>query len=450
MYESKVRVSIFGLGYVGLATAVCLASRGFPVIGVDIDLKKVSAINNGECYIYEPGIEELIKEVREKGLLKATSNPTESILNTDFTFITVSTPTNPNGSVDLTAVEYATKSIATSLKGKKGYHLVVVKSTVPPGTTEGLVKKILEEFSEKRVGIDLGLCANPEFLREGRAIEDTFKPDRIVIGECDKRAGDVLERFYKEFYGDDMPPLLRTNAVNAELIKYVNNAFLAMKVSFINMVADLCQKIDGADVDIVAKGIGLDKRIGSLFLKAGAGWGGSCLPKDLEALKNLYSKYGERAPLIDATIEVNDHRPNKLIELAERITGGLNKKRVAILGLSFKPDTDDMRNAVSIKIINTLINKGAIVTVFDPKAMDNARRIFGERVNYSKDVIDCIKGAECAILVTEWSEFAKLKPEDFIKYMKDPCIVDGRRVFDPKEFLKKTKFATIGLKIDGL
>ncbi|MEM4310922.1 MAG: nucleotide sugar dehydrogenase [Nitrososphaerales archaeon] len=279
---------------------------------------------------------------------------------------------------------------------------------------------------------------------EGKAIEGTFKPDRIIIGEIDKSSGDFLEGFYKEFYSKDVPPIIRTSLVNAELIKYANNAFLAMKVSFINMIANLCQKLPNSDVEVIAKGIGLDKRIGELFLRSGAGFGGSCFPKDLKALLNFGIEKEVNLPLIEATLKINDDQPYKLIELAKELIGDLKGKRISILGLSFKPNTDDMRNAISIKIVNRLLEEGSKIIVYDPKAMKNAKRIFGNRVEYADNLEDCLKGSDCALIVTEWDEFKKLKPQDFINLMKIPAIVDGRRIYDAKDFSSKLKFSAIG------
>ncbi len=300
-------------------------------------------------------------------------------------------------------------------------------------------------FWKKSCPEDFGLCTNPEFLREGAAVEDTFHPDRIIIGEVDERSGNFLEALYRSFHRDDIPPILRTTPVNAELIKYANNTFLAMKVSFINMIANICQKLPKADVEEVAKGIGIDKRISPLFLKAGAGWGGSCWPKDLAALRAYAQKLNVEVPLVDATLKINETQPLKIIELAKKLLGDLNGRHVSILGLSFKPGTDDMRGAVSVKIVEALLTEGARVAVYDPKATENARRLLGSRVKYASSAIECIKDADCCILVTEWEEFKKLEPQDFIKNMRQPILIDGRRIYDPKEFRQKLLFAAIGL-----
>jgi len=437
-------ISFFGLGYVGLTTATCLASRGFKVICYDVDEAKVDAVNSGRAPFFEPKLDELLRRAVEEGYLKAVKDPKTAVLNSEVTFITVGTPSRDDGSIDLTYVKNASRMIGEALRLKSEWHLIVVKSTVLPTTTENVVGRIIEETSGRRCGEGFGLCMNPEFLREGNAVEDTFKPDRIIIGEVDKRSGDFLEEIYREFYGDDLPPIIRTTPVNAELIKYANNSFLAMKVSFINMIANLCQKIPGADVEIVARGIGLDRRIGPLFLKAGAGWGGSCFKKDLEALLDYAIKNCVELPLVEATLKVNRSQPYRVVELARELIGDFRGRRISVLGLAFKPGTDDMRDAVSIKIVRKLLEEGAKVVVYDPKAMDNAKRIFGGDVKYANSVEECLKNSECAIIVTEWDEFRKLKPEDFIRLMRNPVVVDGRRIYDSNVYSRKLKFKAIG------
>jgi len=364
------------MGYVGLCTAVAFASRGYTVVASEADPEKASMISRGAPPFYEPGLDEMLVEVLRSGRFRCTTSTEKAVLDTDVTFITVGTPSKPDGSVDLSYVESSAEEIGRALSSKGSYHLVVVKSTVIPGTTENVVKPILERSSRKRCGVDFGLCVNPEFLREGSALYDTFNPDRIVIGECDERSGDVLESLYKEFYAEKMPPLLRTSPVNAELIKYANNAFLAMKVSFINTIANICERIPGADVTVVAKGIGLDKRIGPLFLNAGLGYGGSCLPKDLRALIQHSRSLGYEPKLLEAVKEVNDGQPRRAIELCKELVGELRGRRVAVLGLAFKPNTDDMRDAVSIKIVKRLLEEGARVVVYDPRAVENAKKGF--------------------------------------------------------------------------
>jgi UDPglucose 6-dehydrogenase len=440
-----MRVSIFGLGYVGLTFGVCLGKKGFKVLGVDVDENKVAMVNRGEAPFYEPGLGELLRETVENGLFRATTDSYEDVLSSEVSFICVGTPSLPDGSADLSYLESAARSIGRALRDKKGWHLVVVRSTVPPGTTGGIVKRILEEESGKRAGADFGLCMNPEFTREGSAVEDTFSPDRIVIGELDERSGAFLEKLYRDFHGSNIPPIIKTSLSNAELIKYASNAFLAMKVSFINEIANIAQRVPGADVEIVARGIGLDKRIGPLFLRAGLGFGGSCFPKDLRALIKFSESVGYEPKICRAVMEVNESQPYKAVELARSILGPLKGKRIAVLGLAFKPNTDDVREAVSIKIVKALLSEGASVAVYDPKAMPNARRILGDTVVYAGSAEECLRGADCAIVATEWDEFKKLRPEDFSRLMRTPVLVDGRRIYNPKEFSEKVRFAAIGL-----
>jgi len=369
----------------------------------------------------------------------------EAVLNTGITIISVSTPSQPDGSIDLRFIESSAREIGEALAKKDLYHLVVVKSTVVPGTTENMIKPNIEKSSGKRCGVDFGLCMNPEFLREGSAIYDTLHPDRVIIGEYDEKSGDVLDSLYRDFLGEEMPPMIRTNLTNAELIKYANNAFLATKISFINTVANICKKIPGSDVTVIAEGMGLDKRINSLFLNAGLGYGGSCFPKDVKALIAFSKSLGYNPVLFNAIEDVNNVQPYQAIKLAKKLIGDLAGKRVAVLGMAFKPNTDDMREAVSIKVINKLLEEGASVVAYDPKAVISARYIFGDKIEYANSSIECLEDAECCIVVTEWEEFKQLEPEAFIKHMKNPLVIDGRRIYNPQKFSRKLKFAAIGL-----
>ena len=438
-------ISIVGTGYVGLCTAVGFATKGCNVIAATHDPEKAALINKGIPPFHEPGLEESLQNALKKSRLSCVLDREKAVLNSDITFITVGTPSQPDGSIDLKYIKSAALEIGKALNKKDTYHLVVVKSTVVPDTTENVVKPTLEKHSNKKCGIDFGLCMNPEFLREGSALHDTLRPDRIIIGEHDKKSGDVLEALYRDFYGEEMPPLIRTNLPTAELIKYANNAFLATKISFINQVANICEKIPGADVTVVAQAVGLDKRIGPLFLNAGLGYGGSCLPKDVKALIAFSRSLGYDPTLLNSVEDVNKVQPNKSVELARRLVGNLQGKRVAILGLAFKPNIDDMREAVSIKIINQLLEEGANIVAYDPAATNNAKKIFKDRIEYATSAIECISGADCSIIVTEWGQFKKLKPEDFSQNMRQPILVDGRRIYNPKDFSQKLKFAAIGL-----
>jgi len=442
----KQNISVLGIGYVGLCTAVGFASKGYNVIASTHDAEKAAKINNGIPPFHEPSLQKLLKETVQNGRLKCLTNQTEkAVLETDLTFNAVGTPSRPDGSIDLQFIETSTYETGKALKQKNTYHVVVIKSTVVPGTTQDLVKPILEKESKKKCGSAFGLCMNPEFLRQGSAFEDTMHTDRIVIGEYDKKSGDSLENLYKDFYGKNTPPIIRTTLSTAELIKYASNSLLATKISFINTMANLCEKISGADIKTVAKAMGLDKRIGPLFLNAGLGYGGSCFPKDVKALIAHSKNLGYHLELLEAVENVNKTQPLKAVQFCKELLGNLKGKRVAILGLAFKPDTDDMREARVIPIINHLLKEGAKVTAYDPVAVPTAKAIFKNKIQYATSTIECLKNADCCILITEWDEFKKLKPEDFTKNMKQPILIDGRRIYNPEEFSQKMKFTAIGL-----
>ena len=438
------RVSVIGLGYVGLTFSACLADRGFKVYGVDIDEEKRRLISEGRPPIYEEGIEPLLRRAISSGFLKVTGDFRESVLGSDVTFICVGTPSRPDGSVDLSQVEDACRRVGEALRDKEDYHLVVVRSTVPPGTTEGLVRASLESTSGKHVGEDMGLCFNPEFLSEGKAVKGLMSPDRIVVGAIDDRSGKLLLDLYRDFYSDKLPPILLTSLVNAELIKYANNAFLAMKISFANMFSRLCGKLRGADVTVVMKGIGMDSRICDAFLGAGLGWGGSCFPKDNRGIVSYAEGLGVDLKLIKASIEVNEEQVDYAVELAERLVGDLRGKLIAVLGLAFKPGTDDVRESRAIALVERLLGIGARVRVHDPKAMDNARKVLGENVEYASSLENCLEDADLCILATEWPEYWRLSEGDLRRLMRSPALLDCRRIYDPKSF-RGIRFAAIGL-----
>jgi len=349
----KPDISVLGIGYVGLCTAVGFASKGYNVIASTHDAEKAAKINTGIPPFHEPNLQKLLEETIQNGRLTCLINQTEkAVLETDLTFNAVGTPSRPDGSIDLQFIETSTRDIGQALTKKNTYHVVVIKSTVVPGTTQDLVKPILEKESKKKCGSDIGLCMNPEFLRQGSAFEDTLHADRVVIGEYDKKSGDTLENLYKDFYGKNTPPIIRTTLSTAELIKYASNALLATKISFINTIANLCEKIPGADVKTVAQAMGLNKRIGPLFLNAGLGYGGSCFPKDVKALIAQAKNLGYHLTLLEEVENINKIQPLKAIQFCKELLGNLKGKHIAILGLAFKPDTDDMREARAIPIIN--------------------------------------------------------------------------------------------------
>jgi len=438
------RISVVGLGFVGLSTAVYLATQGYNVIASSKQQRKVKLIKSGIAPFFEPELEPMLKTVLKNKKLRAVVGRKTAVLNTDATFITVGTPSLSDGSTDLTFVQEVSKEIGEALKLKQSYHLIVVKSTVPPGTTENVVKPILEKHSRKEAGEDFGLAMSPEFLREGSSMYDVANPDRVVIGEFDKRSGDILEELNRKLYKNKVP-ILRMSLPSAELAKYASNAFLATKISFINQIANICERISGVDVVEIAEAMGLDPRIGPGFLKAGAGWGGSCFPKDAKALVAISRKLGYVSKLIEDVISINFMQARHMVELAEEELGNLEGKKIAILGLSFKPNTDDIREAASLRIIELLLSEGAKVTAFDPVAIGRVKKVLGDRISYANNVYECLENADCCMLVTEWDEFKKLQPSDFIKWMHKPLLIDGRRIYDPMTFSKRLKLRAIGL-----
>jgi len=433
MTTQRQRVSFVGLGYVGLCTAVAFANRGFETIGVDIDAKRVAQIETGRAPIHEPRLDRMLKTALQTKRLKVTEDVSQ-VRATDVIFLTVGTPSEPGGEIRLSFVEEAAREIGRCLRDEHGYRLVVVKSTVTPGTTRSTVRPVLEEASGKKIGVQLGLCANPEFLREGSAIDDTFQPDRLLIGAMDGESAARLEGLYRAFFGGKLPPTIVTTPETAELVKYASNAFLATKVSYINTIANIAQLVPGVDVEKVAEGIGLDPRIGPLFLKAGPGYGGSCFHKDLQALIAFSHALGYDPRLLGAVEEVNEEQAAKVVELSERLLGSLRDKRVTVLGLAFKKDTDDIREAASIRVIERLKQKGAEVTAHDPIAIPNARLLLGDSVEFAADPASAIRDADCCIIMTEWDEFRKLSAKDYIEAMRSPNLVDARRLYKPEDF----------------
>ncbi len=438
-------ISVFGLGRVGLVTAVCLANKGYQVIGIDRDRHRLEKIRNSDPLFFEPKVLEYNKSVIASGKLSVTEDASMSA-RSDLVYITVGTPSKKDGGINLGFVKNAAIAIGQSLRNSDQYQMVIVKSTVIPGTARNLVKPIIEKESGKKSGKGFGLSTNPEFLREGKAIHDTEYPDRIVIGSEDSEAIKNLESFYRELYAERIPPILRTTHENAELIKYANNAFLAMKVSFINTIANIAESMPGADVKTIAAGLGLDDRVGPKFLNAGFGWGGSCFPKDLSALITFCKSLNYSPRLIEAVVEQNRIQSRRAIHLAKRALRSLKGKRIAVLGLAFKPKTDDMREAVSIPIIKGLLAQGAKVVAYDPAAMKNARGMFQDAIQYATNPRECMDSSDCCIIVTEWEEFKTLSPSDFVERMRKPVLIDGRRIYDAVDFTAAgVRFFAVGL-----
>jgi len=406
-----MRVTIIGAGYVGLVTGVDLASRGHDVSLADINAQKVAMINQSKAPFHEAGLEPLLQKLVGKNL-KATVGINKVVIGADVVFICVQTYCQDDGAIDLTHIKQAVASVGKALKNRREHPLVVIKSTVIPGTTEKVLLPLLEKTLGKKAGEDFGITVNPEFLREGRAVEDFLNPDRIVIGELENDSGDVLCQLYQDFNA----PVLRVNLRTAEMIKYASNVFLATKISFINEIGNICKKL-GIDTYRVAQGMSLDSRISPHFLNAGIGFGGSCLPKDTKALISAAQELGYEPSLLQSVIRVNEEQPLQLVEVATSSVGELSQRKVAVLGLAFKPGTDDMRDAPAIKIINELLRRGALVIVYDPVAMDNAKVIFGEQIEYASTAEDAVSDAELVFIVTEWSEF------------NTPALYRGKKVF---------------------
>ena len=436
----KIRISVVGLGFVGLSLAVVNAVRGFHTIGVDIDEKKIHNLKSGKPDIFEHNLEKYLKKSIKSKNLEFTTNLRNAITNSDLTFLTVGTPSTSSGTINLDFIKKATKQIHTILQEKSSYHVIVVKSTVVPQTTQLEILPILQDLIDSK---NVDVLVNPEFLREGSAIHDLENPHLIVIGERNKKSGLFLEKYYRSFYSKSFE-IIHTNFSTAEMIKYTNNAFLATKISFINSIANTCQKIPDADITTIAAAIGKDPRIGSLFLNAGPGFGGSCLPKDLSALLKYSEKLGNANTLLRAVKNVNDSQPKKIIELMKELKACSRGKTVSILGLSFKKDTDDIRSAVSINVVKELTRRDLKVRVHDPMAMNNFKAIFRNRINYCTSVKECLNNSDCCIILTDWDEYKILVPAKFEKNMSHPNIIDARRVLNPTKF-SKLNFRAIGL-----
>lgn len=425
------RIYVAGGGYVGLVSAACYAQKGNAVVLYEKDRFKRRTVASGRSWFYEPKLDEILEDVVKTGHLALARNPVNAIANSDFHMIAVGTPTRRDGAADLSELVMACRDVAKGLKKHTRYVVVAIRSTVPPGTTSGLVRDTLEHLSGKRAGREFGLVAYPEFLREGSAVHDTLHAERVVIGELDKRSGSSIMRLLRDFYGRSLPPTVRVSPSAAEMIKYASNAFLATKIAFINEIANLCEHFENVDVMQVAEGMGHDHRIGRAFLNAGIGFGGPCLPKDLKALTSLARRTGVDLRIAETTLSSNELQPLRMIQLARESIGTLKGRTGAVLGLAFKPSTSDMRVAPSVKIVRALIKAGMRVKVYDPAATKNAKTIFGRKVIYCKDISECLTHAHCCFIVTEWDEFKRIPPNLFMQRMANPVVIDGRRLFDP-------------------
>ena len=417
-----MKIAVIGTGYVGLVTAAGLAEFGHTVIGTDKDAAKIDLIGRGVSPIYEPGLEDLLKRTLERGNLSFTADVDAAIREAGIIFVCVGTPQDEDGRADMSQIEGVARTIARNLNG---YKVVVEKSTVPVKTSEW-IRRVISLYRKGDAPFDV--ASNPEFLREGSAVPDFLEPDRIIIGVETDAARDILVRIYERF----RDRVLVTNIDTAELIKHASNSFLALKISYINMIADLCDRTD-ADIERVALGMGLDPRIGRAFLKAGLGYGGSCFPKDIQALIKIGEDLGVDMGLLREADAVNRARTASFLEKVRKALWILKGKRIAVLGLAFKPETDDIREASSIRIIRELAKEGARLRLYDPKAAGHMKEIFPESADiaYGKDPYEAAEGANALLLVTEWEEFRALDLARLRELMSNPIIVDGRNVFDP-------------------
>jgi len=421
-----MKVSIIGSGYVGTVSAACFAELGHDVICIDIDEEKVNQINAGIPPIYEEGLEELMQKHAEHHLI-ATSDYDYAVANSDVSFICVGTPSGNDGSIDLSIVRAASASLGRAIAKKGVYHVVVVKSTVVPGTTEEVVLPTIEDHSGKCAGKDFGIAMNPEFLREGKAIYDFMHPDKIVVGAIDERTVAIVSELYHSLDCE----VTHTDTKTAEMIKYVNNSFLATKISFSNEIGNICKKLDINTYEVM-QAVGTDLRISPSFLNSGAGFGGSCFPKDVKALIGKAKDIGYDPLLLRSVIEVNEQQPHRMVELLKNKFGGGNiaGKRIAVLGLAFKNDTDDIRESRSIPVIAELLCLEAEVTAYDPMASDEMKKVFSN-ITYHISAAGALKDADACLIMTEWDEFRKLDSE--FGFMKNRIVIDGRKMIVPKD-----------------
>ena len=419
-----MKICVVGAGYVGLATGVMFGKLGHTVFVTDIDAARVKTVSSGKLPFFEPPLGRALAVLVKKGILSASMDTVGSVADSKFVFLCVQTPSLPSGRIDVSPVKVASRSVAKGLKRSKDYKVIVTKSTVVPSTTDSIVKPILEQGSGKVSGKDFGLCMNPEFLQEGSALKDSMEPSRIVVGSGDKRAGDMLMDLYKPINAAK----IKTDLRSAEMIKYASNVFLATKISYSNEIANMCVRF-GIDSETVLRAAGMDPRIGSLFLKPGLGYGGSCLPKDVKALKDKAREEGYCSKLLSTLIAVNDQQPIEGVRMLEEEIGNLAGKRVAVLGLAFKGGVDDIRETRAVPLITQLLAKGARVVAFDPMAMGHFIRLM-PTIEYAESSSECLKGADGCIVQADWPEFRKLGRREF-SGMRRAVIVDGRRCLDP-------------------
>ena len=433
-----MKIAVIGLGFVGLTLSSVLASKGITTVGIDLDKEKCSKIQKGTPTFFELDLKKTLKKALKKNLL--ITDKLSSINNCDFIFITVGTPQKKNGEIDLSFIKTVVRSVGKIISKNKKKPIILIKSTVIPGTMKDVILPILEKNSKKKAGKDFGLISNPEFLQESKAIQDTIKPHVVVLGGYKTKFMKKTEKFFSRF--NQNVPIIITNHQTAEMIKYANNSFLTTKISFINQIANICQAIPNTNIDDIAATIGLDPRIGNMFLNAGPGYGGSCLSKDMNALINFSDNVGINPTLLNAVEKINQEQIHNIISLMEKTLGNLMNKQITILGTAFKPNTDDVRDSVSIALIKKLMKKKVKIVVYDPKAIKNTKNIFGEKIVYAKSVTDALDKSHCAIIMVYWKQFDSLN-NNSIKHMNKKFIIDCRRVLARK--VLDAEYHAIGL-----
>ncbi|MDR1226460.1 MAG: UDP-glucose/GDP-mannose dehydrogenase family protein [Prevotellaceae bacterium] len=435
-----MKISIVGTGYVGLVSGTCFAETGVDVSCVDVNQKKIEGLKHGQIPIWEPGLEDLVKRNVEKQRLHFTTSLADSIKEADVVLIAVGTPSGEDGSADLSHVLNVAKQIGQHISK---YMVVVTKSTVPVGTSIKVRAAVQAELDKRGVKVAFDVASNPEFLKEGNAIDDFLKPDRIVVGVEAEQAKQTMERLYKPFLLNGHP-IIFMDIASAELTKYAANAMLATKISFMNDIANLCELV-GADATLVRKGIGSDPRIGNQFLYPGVGYGGSCFPKDVRAIIKVADEYGHSLEILKSVEVVNERQKDLIFnKLRAHFGGNLKGRAIALWGLSFKPNTDDMREAPALTVIRRLLEHGAIAVAYDPVAMHEAQRYLGNAITYAKSAYEALQGADALALLTEWSEFRTI---DYVKVkslLKQPVVFDGRNIYDPSE-MKENGFTYYGI-----
>jgi UDPglucose 6-dehydrogenase len=431
-----MHIAVIGTGYVGLVTGACFAEFGVEVTCVDVDETKIQKLNKGIIPIYEPGLDTIVEKNSKAGRLHFTTDVKAAVQDALVVFLAVGTPPKEDGSPDMSYYRQAAKDVAEAMNG---YKVLVTKSTVPIGTGEWLRNFVKENL---KIQTNFGVASNPEFLREGAAIQDFMRPDRVVIGSNEEDAIAIMKDLYRPLYLIETPIVI-TSLEAAELIKYAANAFLATKITFINEVANLCDAI-GCDVHDVARGMGMDNRIGRKFLHPGPGYGGSCFPKDTRALTTVADQFGVETRIVDAVIEANERQRDAMIAKIEKLVGDLNKKRIGVLGLSFKPETDDMRESPAVDVIRMMIERGANVCAYDPVAMEEARHCLDSGVEFAKDEYEAIRDSDALIIITEWNQFRALDMKRVKELLKAPKIADLRNIYEPAD-MRELGFEYIGV-----